>query len=264
MKEDEFKEWLDNEKYPHSKVTVNNRMANTKKVANKYDLDEAFAKDEGKRLLMDFEYTVKDERNNVEKRHRIEINGVIRTGTATLKQSIKLYFQFRNFESELSEYKLISDKKCAGGLVMVLNQIIDRFEYNSKEHEDVSYLQESIKEYLQLKMKAFSWKTEYKPCKSNGDRIDIYGDSDESDYKVVIELDAHRADQVAKKFLSRMALLENENVIYIALCYPGTKNMSVNETKKYFNYCTTITNLLSKNSKVTKTFSGIILKNKQL
>lgn len=57
---------------------------------------------------------------------------------------------------------------------------------------------------------------------------------------VVIEFDSARADQVAKKFVSRIAQVPNDNLVYIAYCYPGTRSMNLSEVNKYFVYMETI------------------------
>ena len=59
---------------------------------------------------------------------------------------------------------------------------------------------------------------------------------EEKEWILVIEFDSARADQVAKKFLSRVAQIPNSSLIYIAFCYSGTEKMSLNEVKKYFSY----------------------------
>ena len=81
------------------------------------------------------------------------------------------------------------------------------------------------------------WQQEYSPKGTMKDSIDIFGSSD--DLSVVIELDKHRADQVAKKFVSRTALF-NKPIFYVSLCYPGTSKMNPSECKKYFGYCKNI------------------------
>ncbi len=80
-----------------------------------------------------------------------------------------------------------------------------------------------------------NWEIEYSPNLINRDAIDIFGSTDSS--VIVIELDKHRADQVAKKFVSRIAILPETKVYYISFCYPGTASMSKAETIKYFGYC---------------------------
>lgn len=81
------------------------------------------------------------------------------------------------------------------------------------------------------------WQTEFRPDQTNRDSVDIYGIGDK--FAVVIELDKFRADQVSKKFVSRMVILKSdpEQIYYVSLCYPGTKNMNKPECEKYFRYC---------------------------
>ena len=60
------------------------------------------------------------------------------------------------------------------------------------------------------------------------DSVDIFA-SDSVDWEIIIEIDAARADQVAKKIVSRFFHISEsveKAVIYIALCYPGTKRTS--------------------------------------
>ena len=71
------------------------------------------------------------------------------------------------------------------------------------------------------------------------DRADIRRENiifDEIDYELIIEIDATRADQVAKKMMSRFcyATLRNKPIVYVALLYQGTKSMNSDECKKYF------------------------------
>jgi len=82
------------------------------------------------------------------------------------------------------------------------------------------------------------WVEEHCPSQQNRDSIDIFGNGD--GFVVVIELDKNRADQVAKKFVSRMALLPSTMVYFVTLCYPGTERMSKSECKKYFGYCSVL------------------------
>jgi hypothetical protein len=88
-------------------------------------------------------------------------------------------------------------------------------------------------------MQDVKWVTEHRPSKTNKDSIDIFGEGDE--FVVVIELDKSRADQVAKKFVSRMALLPSTMVHFVSLCYPSTEKMNKSECKKYFDYCSALT-----------------------
>lgn len=80
-----------------------------------------------------------------------------------------------------------------------------------------------------------------------GDRADILIQKIEG-YTVIIEIDATRADQVAKKMMSRFfwampnrqgspidnAVTPGNRVVYVSLLYPGTEKMNPEECKKYF------------------------------
>lgn len=105
----------------------------------------------------------------------------------------------------------------------------------SEQNKIVTEFQKYLFEKLTSELTEIRWELEHKPKPNTKDSIDIFGKSE--NFVVVIELDKHRADQVAKKFISRCALLSNENIFYISLCYPGTLNMPIGETKKYFQYC---------------------------
>lgn len=100
---------------------------------------------------------------------------------------------------------------------------------------------------------------------NRGDKADLCTCQDESfDSKVddvIIELDKHRADQVAKKFLARVALKSGQNLIYVALCYPGTVRMSIPECLKYFEYCSLVADSLSLNASQSVKFIGYLITN---
>lgn len=77
---------------------------------------------------------------------------------------------------------------------------------------------------------------------STKDRLDLFIKLiiDNKRWFIVVEFDSARADQVAKKFVSRIAQIPNESMIYIAFCYPGTNKMNLSEVNKYFTYMETI------------------------
>lgn len=87
-------------------------------------------------------------------------------------------------------------------------------------------------------IKDVHWSVEHCPSPKNRDSIDIFGTG--AGFVVVIELDKNRADQVAKKFVSRMALLPSTKVYFVSLCYPGTEHMNKAECTKYFGYCSAL------------------------
>ena len=67
------------------------------------------------------------------------------------------------------------------------------------------------------------------------DRCDVYAAT--STYQIIVELDATRADQVAKKMLSRYyyanKMANGKPTVYICLLYPGTDSMNPTECVKY-------------------------------
>ncbi|GBU24571.1 hypothetical protein R83H12_01205 [Fibrobacteria bacterium R8-3-H12] len=94
MLEKEFYNWL-LQKYGNQ-GTANSRKTNCMTVC-KYegDLDEHFARNQCQAILSKLEYSTNDEKFCRPPKHKIPINGDIRTGTATLKQAVNLYIKFK-------------------------------------------------------------------------------------------------------------------------------------------------------------------------
>ena len=272
MKSEDFKQWL-LERYPDTNNTVDNRLSNCRKVEQCYDdLDIHYNKDKCNEILSDLKYSREDERENRKPLHNIPIDGVIRTGSATLKHAVKLYVAFRESMDETVQSSVLNEENVVidSSLNVHDNPIYDKllrtlkgFTYNKKLYQDVSELQLALTDYLSLEFDEYNyvWDTEYKPSDKFADRIDIYGSSSnvENKFKIVIELDTHRADQVAKKIVSRTALFIEENLIYVSLCYPGTKKMSKPECEKYFQYCNSIYDSLNKSHDKKKLYIGLII-----
>ena len=105
----------------------------------------------------------------------------------------------------------------------------------------VKPLQAAVCSALAADFPEIRWSLEHKQRAANKDAVDIFGTGGKA--PVLIELDTSRADQVAKKFLSRSAIFE-EQIYYVSLCYPGTDRMSVSECIKYFGYCATLSRRL--------------------
>ncbi len=122
---------------------------------------------------------------------------------------------------------------------------------DSKKTENVTKrLQEPLKEKLaeafENTYRELKWGIEY-PLNGCGDSAHIYAPdlrdypdlTDSHDWEIIIEIDAARADQVAKKIVSRFAHIsksQTSNIVYMVLCYPGTKRMPLHDCKKYINY----------------------------
>lgn len=105
----------------------------------------------------------------------------------------------------------------------------------SEQRGIVNRFQHDLLARLQAHISETKWEAEHIPHVNQRDSIDIYGENE--DNVVAIELDKHRADQVAKKFVSRLAILPERKVYFVSLCYPGTANMNKRECIKYFGYC---------------------------
>jgi hypothetical protein len=106
----------------------------------------------------------------------------------------------------------------------------------------VKQFQQAVSASLASALPRFQWFQEHMQTPGSKDAVDIFGTSAEA--LVVIELDKNRADQVAKKFVSRTAIFKDKETYYISLCYPGTDRMSVRECIKYFDYCAHISKRL--------------------
>lgn len=106
------------------------------------------------------------------------------------------------------------------------------------QKETVADFQALAKSVLAGAMPDIEWHTEHCPNPQYLDRIDIFGKG--KGFLVVIELDTTRADQVAKKFVSRLAILPPTTIYYISICYPGTEKMDKSECAKYFGFCSTL------------------------
>ncbi|MEQ1558656.1 MAG: hypothetical protein ABL933_06895 [Methyloglobulus sp.] len=109
---------------------------------------------------------------------------------------------------------------------------------NSDQRIIVTEFQKLIAFALDVSIPDIDWKMEHCPNNQTKDSIDVFGEGD--GFVVVIELYKNRADQVAKKFVSRMAMLSSTDVYFISLCYPGTDRMNKPECAKYFGYCSTL------------------------
>ncbi|MDP4271683.1 MAG: hypothetical protein Q8909_16415 [Bacteroidota bacterium] len=120
----------------------------------------------------------------------------------------------------------------------------------SEQRIKVENLQSYITITLEKEHSDFEWKTEHQ-ISDNRDSIDIYGKRNND--IVIIELDKWRADQVAKKIISRTALMIDQRIGFISICYSGTKKMNKPECLKYFKYGSTI------QSKLNNYYAGMII-----
>lgn len=115
-------------------------------------------------------------------------------------------------------------------------------------------------------MKYFDWEEEYKPLKEHKDKVDLIGipKGQNESHKIIIELDTYRADQISKKFFSRTTFFRDDDVLYVAICYPPNNSEAIKkygktEGQKYFKYCEQLTEFINENTNINKAFIGYIL-----
>ena len=107
-----------------------------------------------------------------------------------------------------------------------------------QQKEKVSMLQGYLLNLLSNEFKYANWSSENKDFSLGRDSIDILGQKGEE--IIVIELDKWRADQAAKKMVSRTSIFIETHLSYISLCYGGTKKMNKKECMKYFKFISKI------------------------
>lgn len=103
MKHDEFRKWLVAQ--GQTDATASSRVSSAKRVEQYLgDLDELFAQEDRDSVLNRFAYTAEDERAERPNPSSVPIDGVLRTGLASLQQALKLYHSF------LTEQTNVPDK----------------------------------------------------------------------------------------------------------------------------------------------------------
>ena len=109
MKTNDFRIWL-KEVREVSAHTANLRISNCRKVEDAHgDLDQHFTRDKGASLMSILAYSTNDERENAPARHRVKINGRLRTGSATLRQAVRRYMEFRLHQQKPTVIKPIEN-----------------------------------------------------------------------------------------------------------------------------------------------------------
>lgn len=95
MLESDFRAYLRNARH-FKETTISRRIANCRRVERyEGDLDQHFDNDQCRSLLCRLTYSAEDYHRQQQPRHNIPINGNLRTGSATLKQAVTHYVQFR-------------------------------------------------------------------------------------------------------------------------------------------------------------------------
>ena len=112
MKQDEFRKWLVVQ--GQTDATASSRVSSAKRVEQYLgDLDELFAQEDRDSVLNRFAYTAEDERADRPNPSPVPIDGVLRTGLASLQQALKLYHSFLTEQSNVpdkSEHQALVDR----------------------------------------------------------------------------------------------------------------------------------------------------------
>ena len=108
---------------------------------------------------------------------------------------------------------------------------------NNPTSEQKTNLQKLLAEELGENILSSSAHIEYSFSSEHRDRCDVFVST--PTYQIMVELDATRADQVAKKMLSRYYFAqmssEKKPTVYVCLLYPGTESMNPQECVKYMH-----------------------------
>jgi hypothetical protein len=96
-----------------------------------------------------------------------------------------------------------------------------------------------------------SWECEYSASGIYKDSIDIYGDLKDKNGKrpCIIEIDAVRHDQIAAKFVSRVALCGLEGPIdYVTILYDSSQDSGRQSAEKFIRYMYSVLKKINKDS----------------
>lgn len=267
-----FKKWLI-EEYGLQESAANSRVSNISTIEKYYgDIDALVKNGSIQSLLNDLSYSTDDERHHREARHKIPIDGNVRTGSATLKQAVNRYLEFwRDANSDISNtsnttetdlssttelQKLAKDLQSSlGNFTPTKVQKSYAGKYEGKNINEVKeYIQQPLTDFLTRKFPHIKWEMEYQLSDRMRDSVDIVGIVNDNTM-ILIEIDTRRSDQISKKFVSRQALTDNMNTIYSIVTYPNTNSQSKAETvatAKYIKHITTITSLLMQATNLEK------------
>lgn len=254
-----FKTWLV-EEYGLQESAAISRAANISTIERYYGDIDTLVKNGGiDNLLIELSYTTDDERNNRPQNHKVPIQGNVRNGSATLKQAVNRYIEFYD-----ATCRVCDSNDGLNHLFGQVKSVLDDFKpskiqssYSSKGEKEVkNFIQVPLLEKLKHAIPTVKWNMEVKLSDEVDDSVDILGEVDEETL-VVIEIDTHRNDQICKKFVSRQALTDDKNTIYIVVTYPNDNCMGKyekNALKKYEKYMNSLVQLLAQGSNLDKCF----------
>lgn len=102
MQQDEFRKWLVAQ--GQTEATASSRASSARRVEQYLgDLDELFAQEDRDSVLNRFAYTAEDERAERPNPSPVPIDGVLRTGLASIRQALTLYHSFLTEQSNVPD-----------------------------------------------------------------------------------------------------------------------------------------------------------------
>lgn len=253
---DEFEKWLRDLDSGYSEASISNRISNVAKINEAYgNLLSLWKSKTFEGILDDLAYSKKDEANGEPNPSKIAIDGSYYNGLATYRSALKLYESFLQTGSGQNNQNLSPIGKKVKDVLDKIKPLCTAGAYTQKEVKDkiITPLLNALT--AELESEGYSFVNEYTPDTSNipdlnegcKDRYDIMGESKNPNLPViVIEVDTHRSDQVSKKMVSRLALNQDKELIYVSLIYPNKhvgREAEKKECQKYFKFITILFNM---------------------
>ena len=247
-----MKEWLEGKMSPSS---VSSRLSNIRRLQNIFgSLQYLYKKDK----LVDVRKILSDARTKYSSNQITE--GILNFNRdfnyynifSTLIAAVELFLKFQ--EEKDPKISLESTLFLKG---REIQEALDSFQFvETKEKyskkEVRTLIQEPLKKHLKDRMSSWEWSLEVQntnlPQEINNikDRIDIYGFNKEDNLTCIIEIDTVRSDQIAKKFVSRLAVSLDSNLIYGIVLYPNNHKYFDSELKEADKYKKFVEMILNK------------------
>ncbi len=254
-----FHKWMTNEGY--SENTVSSRVSEINRIKGAYPmLDKMIQNGTISKIEDDFIYSKEDANAGKQPKHNIPISGNVYNGTASLRSALRLYTRF---------YRSVNPSAIKTPLTQLKDSIVSVIDSANITYNKA--LQNSVKARIQIPLlsvlkQAFpniEWDMEQTiQGASTNDRVDILGSLDENTV-IIIEIDNTRADQVTKKYVSREALAEDKNVIYISVCYSNNNQHAGSfrtEVEKYVEFIKRVNETLNYGSVFEKVYGHAWIK----
>lgn len=244
----DFKRWLE-ENYQNSK-TINSKISEFVRLQEIFgSLSYLYENDKLievlKLLIWTRSYGFEE---MTERGFKIFINGEVYNVLSTLISTLRKYIKFLDSKTKTNSKQ--SKRNKFEITTQMIQDAIDEFgpidftkkkyEIDKDKNEVVDLIQKPLFEHLSKEVPDFTWSMEEKIWGLSGefgsirDRIDIYGHYNGLD--CIIEIDTCRSDQIAKKFISRIANGLDRPVIYVIILYPNTHTAYESEKKEAAKY----------------------------